>query len=570
MESTSQYSTRYTKTQGFVQSPFSQKTIQLTQEEHIKLKWDANYWQGLHKQLKQKNQTLIQELETANATIRDLKQRLYGKKSEKGGKKNDHPPHPGQPAIPRSRGQQKGSKGHGRTQRPDLPVVEETHDIAPENKQCSICGDTYKPLTQTEDSEIVEIEVKGYVRKVKRKMYARTCHCEGTVGLITAPPAPRLIPKSGIGNSVWAEILLNKFLFSRALNNLCTDYGYRGLPIAQGTLTGGVQKIVPLFEPLIEKWVEKQLSEDLFYNDETGWKVFEAIEGKIGYRWWLWVTQSRSVVYYTLAPSRSGSIPIEYFSGLDKHLDRVIVVCDRYKGYIRLAREVPIIVLAFCWAHVRRDFLDAAKSYPNLNAWMLDWVELIGELYHLNGQRLKYWDESKELKNQSSDFITHHQALEKATLEMNTRCEQLLEADETDKNLHSTQRKVLKSLKNHWSGLTVFVDNAQVPMDNNTAERRMRNPGMGRKNYYGSGSQWSAKLASMMFSLFQTLLLWDLNPHHWLQSYLDACAENAGQPPSDIRPFIPWMMSEPRKQQLTQPWLASVASSAGPEQQKPP
>ena len=95
-------------------------------------------------------------------------------------------------------------------------------------------------------------------------------------------------------------------------------------------------------------------TEDLFHNDETGWKVFEIIEGKTGYRWWLWVTQSRSVVYYILAPSRSGDIPIKYFSGLDKHLEQVIVVCDRYKGYIRLAREIPQIILAFCWAHVRR------------------------------------------------------------------------------------------------------------------------------------------------------------------------------------------------------------------------
>ena len=49
--------------------------------------------------------------------------------------------------------------------------------------------------------------------------------------------------------------------------------------------------------PLIAQLVEKQLTEDLFHNDETGWKVFEAIEGKVGYRWYLWVTQSSSVVY---------------------------------------------------------------------------------------------------------------------------------------------------------------------------------------------------------------------------------------------------------------------------------
>ena len=65
-------------------------------------------------------------------------------------------------------------------------------------------------------------------------------------GLITAPPAPRLIPKSGIGISVWTEILLNKFLFSRAWNNRCIDFLYRCLPVGPGTLTGGLKKITAL------------------------------------------------------------------------------------------------------------------------------------------------------------------------------------------------------------------------------------------------------------------------------------------------------------------------------------
>jgi len=304
---------------------------------------------------------------------------------------------------------------------------------------------------------------------------------------------------------------------------------------------------------LITQFVEKQLTEKLFHNDETGWKVFEAIEGKVGYRWYLWVTQSSSVVYYTMAPSRSGDIPIDYFSGLDKNLEQVIVVCDRYSGYKRLARENKMILLAFCWAHVRRDFLDAAKSWPDLQSWMFTWVEMIGELYGLNAQRLEQWDEILALEDQTPAFMQRHQALEQAIEQMTECCGKELEKE----SLHTAQRKVLNSLKTHWLGLTVFVQSPQVPMDNNTAERRMRNPGMGRKNYYGSGSQWSAELAAMMFSVFQTLLLWKLNPHHWLDSYLTACAENSGQPPADLSPFIPWEMIEERKQQLAKPMTSA-------------
>ena len=62
-------------------------------------------------------------------------------------------------------------------------------------------------------------------------------------------------------------------------------------------------------------------------------------------------------------------------------------------------------------------------------------------------------------------------------------------------------RKVLESLGDHWTGLTVFVEHPEVPMDNNTAERSGRRRVVGRKNYDGSGSLWSGRLAAMMFSL---------------------------------------------------------------------
>ena len=532
-----------------VSSPFSLKRVQLTQAEHIELKSQANYWKGLHAQQKKLIEELKRDLEQAHATIKDLNQRLYGKKTEKRTTQQETLAPNGCTIPSKPRGQQKGSKGHGRMPRPDLPVIEEVRDVTSEEQQCPCCGKSYSLLPQTENSRIIEVHVKAHVRLIKRKMYAQACQCNGVKGIITAPPALRLIPKGSVGISVWTEVLINKFLFSRATYNLCTDYAYRGLPLSPGTLTGGLKKIAPLFKPLLDQFVKKQLTENLFHNDETGWKVFEAIEGKVGYRWYLWVFQSQSVVYYILAPSRSGDIPIDYFFELDKHLDQVIVVCDRYSGYKRLARENPVILLAFCWAHVRRDFLDAARSWPDLQDWMFSWIEMIGELYFLNDQRLEQWNEALVIEQQLPVFRKRHQALEQAIDQMHERCDKELEKE----TLHTTQRKVLISLKTHWQGLIVFVKLPQVPMDNNTAERRMRNPVNGRKNYYGSGSQWSATLAAMMFSLFQTLLLWKLNPHHWLYRYLTACAENGGQAPADIAPFIPWLMSEEQKQQLSQP-----------------
>jgi transposase len=120
------------------------------------------------------------------------------------------------------------------------------------------------------------------------------------------------------------------------------------------------------------------------------------------------------------------------------------------------------------------------------------------------------------------------------------------------------QKKVLTSLLEHWAGLSVFVEHPEVPMDNNRAESSIRTPVNGRKSYYGSGSIWSAELAAMLFAILQTLVLWGINPRHWLRSYLNACAENAAQAPRDIEPFLPWSMKEERRSTLSRPIRAQA------------
>ena len=63
-------------------TPFSQQTVVLTKQAYIALKWEANYWRAQHARLK-REAALKAQVAALEATIRDLKQRLYGKKSEK-------------------------------------------------------------------------------------------------------------------------------------------------------------------------------------------------------------------------------------------------------------------------------------------------------------------------------------------------------------------------------------------------------------------------------------------------------------------------------------------------------
>ena len=296
---------------------------------------------------------------------------------------------------------------------------------------------------------------------------------------MTAPPAPRVIAKSGLGVSVWTMVLLDKYHYGRPTQRLCAELGHHGLPLAQGTLTDGLQKIAVLFEPVMTALYERQMGEKVFHGDETRWEVFEEVEGKVGHRWYLWVTKSASVVYYRMAPGRGADVPKAHFAGLRKDLVEVVLVCDRYSAYKCMAKDHADLILAFCWAHVRRDFLGGARSWPKFESWMFVWVDDIRELYRLNKARLEVWDKTLALDHQSPAFGECHDDLKTKLSQMQTRFEAHLQ----EPDLHPAKSKVLSSLKTHWSGLQVFVDRPEVAMDNNTAERTLRTSVVGRKNY---------------------------------------------------------------------------------------
>jgi transposase len=167
-------------------APFSQAIVQLTKQEYIQLKWDSRYWRRQHDRAIAREAALKQELERAQAEIRDLKQRFYGKRSEKGAL-----PSEAQPAadkLSRPRGQTPGSQGHGRTPRPYLPVIEEWRALPPERQVCPCCQAPSDPFPGTEDSDLVEIQVSACVRKIKRLRYRKTCQCPQVPGLIRHLP----------------------------------------------------------------------------------------------------------------------------------------------------------------------------------------------------------------------------------------------------------------------------------------------------------------------------------------------------------------------------------------------
>ena len=490
----------------------------------------AGYWKAMHDRALKREALLKQEIEQLRAQLRLREQQLFGRKTEAGVSAALTPPATDPAAPPRRRrGQQPGQPGPRRRDHSHLPAVVEEHDLPATQCRCRRCGRPFAPVGGTEDSTVLEVEVRAHRRVIRRRRYRPTCACGAHPGVVTAPPAARVIPKSSLGVSVWVTVLLDKYLSYRPTYRLLADLRTHGLDLALGTVTDGLQRLVPLFEPVYEALAAHSRRQPLWHGDETRWLVFATVEGKVGFRWYLWVFHAAEVVVFVLAQGRAHEVPQEY---LGPEAAGILVV-DRYKAYQAMAQvKQGLIVLAFCWAHVRRDFVAVARSWPEQEGWALGWVERIGEVYRLNDARCA-------VREEAGAFADADARLRAAVTALGVQGE----AELADPQLHPARRKVLESLGDHWTGLTVFVEHPEVPMDNNTAERTQRGVVVGRKNYYGSGAVWSGQLAAMLFSLLQTLCLWQLNPRAWLTAYLTACAEAGGAAPADVERFLPWNLS---------------------------
>jgi transposase len=493
--------------------------------ENLELRQQAGYWRSRHADAVQRIAALEQENEQLRGEIRKLEAERFGRRSEKqsASDRSNDLDDPTEAKPKRQRGRQPGQPAPQRRDYNHLPAREQFLDLPNAAQTCPNCGLPLKACG-TEDSEQLEIEVVVYRRVIRRRRGQRTCGCPGP-RTFTAPPAPKLIPKSLLGVSVWVEILLDKFASYRPTQRLLEHWRLLGLDLAAGTITDGLQRLAPLFQPIMEVLLLRNRQADYKQADETRWLVFVEQQGKVGFGWWLWVFNSEDTVVYILDSSRSHQVPEDHYPAQASG----VLMVDRYSAYKAMLQvKNGTLILVFCWAHVRRDFVRVGKGWPELKSWALDWLRRIRDLYRWNRQRLANpADSAAQAGLKQTILAMQHQ----------------LDAELADPALRMPVGKVLTSLQEHWSGLTQFVNDPRIPMDNNLSERRLRGPALGRKNYYGSGALWSGRLAAMLFSILATFKLWQINPRLWLNWYLQSCAQEGGQAPTNIEPFLPWNLS---------------------------
>lgn len=507
---------------------------------------------GLRAQLAERDGK-VQELEAQckalAGKVGEQAQMLFGRKSESredqgaGGQQCKEPRNAGSGRRPR--GQQQGSTGHGRRRHEELPEETVVHELSEADRFCKTCGAPYVLFPGEETSEEIDWEVRVVRRVHRRLQYRRACNCSGTPMFRTAPGPEKLVPKGLFSTGFITRVIVEKYRWARPLHKIISALRLEGADLADGTLVGVLRQVSGLLVPLYEAIVACNRQASALHADETRWRLFLGTGTANGY---LWVFGGTDSIVFRYRSGRGAWVLREYLGlGEADAIDRtelLTVICDFYAAYDAVRGDH--VVLARCWAHLRRLFLRAPykdPKDPQLRAWAEQWVERIDRLFRLRAERAA--------AESHGDFERADGKLRSAIEEFEAAAGGQMQ----QRRLPAESRRMLEFCAAHWDELTRFVQDKDLPMDNNAAERSLRTPVLCRKNFYGSGAEWSAEATTMFWTILFTAELNGLNPLTFLYAYLRACAQAGGKVPrsEELPRFYPWAVSPADRDRWSRP-----------------
>ena len=422
-------------------------------------------------------------------------------------------------------GQKPKRRGHGPRQQKNLPVLPRRHELPAAALVCEVCGKTMVEWEGQGDftSEVHVLRRAFFFVQHEQVKY----RCPDGCSVKSAPAPRKLFPGARYSIGFALEVAIQKYLYHTPLARQVRQMRSEGLEVDTQTLWDQLNKLAIVLYPLYEKILAYVFSHAVVGADETRWRMMgnRGPEGKK--TWQVWTVTVPTAVYYQIEDSRSADTAAKLFAEYEG-----IIVCDGYDAYPALAKRRPGIVLAFCWAHVRRKYVDIADFFPKDTERIL---ELIDELFAIerecgNGASEEELAKRRQLRNEKSRPLVA-QIKEWAT-EVRTLPE-------------SGLAKAIQYMANHWSGLERFLDDPQIPLSNNISERANRGPVVGRKNHYGSRSRRGTEVAALLYSVLETTKLAGVDAHAFLELAVEAGLEGRDIPlPHEVRAEVADRMAQ--------------------------
>jgi transposase len=387
-------------------------------------------------------------------------------------------------------------RGHGPRAQAALPLVEVVHTRPDAAAPCPECGGTLEAWKdQYEEAEEIDVVERSF-RIVRHRRQKYRCRCGACV--VTAPGPAKLVAGGRYSVDFAVAVAVAKYLDHLPLARQVRQMARVGLVVDTQTLWDQLLALSHHLSPTYDALVADVLEAPVLGADETTWQLMEPGRSKT---WWVWALCRPDAVVYRLLGTRSAAGAATVLGDY-----RGIVLCDGYAAYRALAkrgaaRAGPTITLAHCWAHVRRQYVEAEPS----SAQAAEVLTLIGQLYAAEAaaQETAAGDPAILLAERRAHvvpvvetiraWVTQQRALPQSTL-----------------------GKALAYTTALWPGLVAFLDDAAIPIDNNATERALRGIALGRKNHYGSRSERGTRVAALCYTLLESAKLAGVEPAAYL------------------------------------------------------
>jgi transposase len=427
-------------------------------------------------------------------------------------------------SVPAEKAKRTGERRKTRPSLPDhLPEVDVV--IEPDSTACACCQSAMHRIGEEVSKRLDVIPVQHRILVTHRPKYA----CRACEGAIVQAPAPARLIEGGLPTEAMvASVLVAKYADHTPLYRQSQGLARKGIVIDRSTLAFWVGYAAAELKPLWRLMREELLRSTRLFVDETTAPILDPGRGrtKTGYFWAIaqdqrrWGGSDPTAVVYTYAPGRGHEHAINLLADF-----KGVLQCDGYGAYKTLAkRRQGDVVLAHCWSHLRRDFIDLSKD--GLTPIAAEALRRIAQLYAIEADIRGRAPEERKAERQAKTKPLV-EALQVWLMDRLTEVPGRLPT-----------AGVIRYALGHWTGLTQFLDDGHLELDTNSVERAMRPIALNRKNaLFASGDEGGVNWA-VHATLIECCKLQDVEPHAYLTDVLTRLVN--GHLQSRLAELTPW------------------------------
>lgn len=489
-------------------------------------------------------ESLSEQVKSLSGQLEWFKRQFFGQKSERLiDIPGDHPELPGfdvpveaaEPVgkvdIPGHARRRNVSKGEDVLVIPeDLERVETVHELGGDELVCPETGRTRVEIGR----EVVEkLARRSGDFFVVRHVYVKYAVPGGALSGVVQAPAPACVVEgSKFDPSFMADLVCEKYAFHMPLNRYQEKLAGFGIRVSRQTLSSLIVKLGAAVVPLYDLMIRETFRQGVIFTDDTPVRLIVKGRGKTRQaRMWIYLAGKPNAPpyhIYDFTEDWKHSRPAEFLKNFKGTFH-----ADAFEGYAKLDAAREDVSWAACWAHARRNFVEALGGGKPPFA-----LKVLRIIRHLFLYERVAWNRTPAERLEIRD-VKERPLVEKL---FGLLREKLSAADLLPKSKLAGAIQYMLARRGNFE---LYLSNPDLRMDNNPAERGLRKVVIGKKNWLFVGSSRAGKSAAALISLVQTCRAMGINPRDYLE---DVFTRLHDHPAKRLREFLPDQWTPPEKE----------------------